>query len=327
MISKLHTLLMLSCLVMIPAAQADYFSGVTPKTMGYDFNNWDVGIPATVGESSSYWTDPTSIGISTATSTTTGSYITLSVDGTYLGNNTYATSNSAIGIKFKTNVSYTTETGVGTETAPDFRYNLTDQLAVNAYTYLHVQYKLVRLQEKVPAGLITSAPIVTVFIHNPDGLGDPLTSFIAYSGAVSSQPKITACTIDAPTEIKLPTLYGNTLQNGAMHVTEIPTIKLTNCPGARTGINYRFSSTTHSAANGVIATQTGDGYAKNVYVQLQKDDGTAYNKINTSVGISNYDGSGDYVLPDFKVAYYIDDTETVTAGNVKAVLELTLGYN
>lgn len=327
MISKLHTLLMLSCLVIIPAAQADYFAGVTPKTMGYDFDNWQVGIPPTVGESTIGWADPNSVDITVNYSSTTGSYITLLVDGTLVGDNTYATSNPGVGIKYKTTLSYFTDTGGGTETAPDFRFNLTSQTSYNTSTFLHIQYKLVRLLDKVPAGLITSAPIVTVLIHNPDGLGDPLTSFIAYSGAVSTQPKVTACTIDAPTEIKLPTLYGNTLQNGAMHVTEMPTIKLTNCPGARTGINYRFSATTHSAANGVIATQTGDGYAKNVYVQLQKDDGTAYTKLNSSVGISNYDGSGDYVLPDFKVAYYIDDTETVTAGNVKAVLELTLGYN
>ncbi|EAO2558810.1 fimbrial protein, partial [Salmonella enterica] len=35
----------------------------------------------------------------------------------------------------------------------------------------------------------------------------------------------------------------------------------------------------------------------------------------------------DYVLPDFKVSYFIDDAESVTAGNVKTAIELKVTYN
>lgn len=306
---------------------ADYIVTLSFNDAGYGLSS--LTIPETVGETNSDWVDQGSVYCYTyADPDSVNSYIELSVNGTLLGDGvTWATSNPGIGIQFKLmpgetmafTPKYSTE-------APNYRMSLgvSDSWSAN---YIHLRYRLVRLLEKVPAGKITSLPVVTLYGYNPDGKGDAVMSGLILS-KISSQPKISACTVDAPTEIKLPTLYGNALQNGAQGVTDSPTIKLTNCPGARDGISYNFSAVygTYNAANGVLNTATGDGYAQNVYVQVQNADGSAHT-VNGNIALSNYDGSGDYDIPDFKVAYYIDDADTVTAGNVKSAIELKLTYN
>lgn len=91
-----------------------------------------------------------------------------------------------------------------------------------------------------------------------------MSSGLILSG-ISTQPKVVACNIDGPTQIKLPTLYGASITNGAQNIVEAPTIKLTNCPGAIDGISYNFDASyygTQNAANGVLKTASGDGYAK-----------------------------------------------------------------
>lgn len=70
----------------------------------------------------------------------------------------------------------------------------------------------------------------------------------------------------------------------------------------------------------------GSGYAKNVYVQVQNDDGTAH-QLNTNIALDDYKGSGNYPLPKFKVAYYIEDASTVAAGKVSSAIEIKLTYN
>ncbi|MDE9620255.1 fimbrial protein [Citrobacter portucalensis] len=310
-------------------ARADYFSNNRSHTMSYDFSSWTVGIPPVTGESSGWWEDAGNVAIDIVPSDTTGSYITLQVNGTLVGNNTYATSNPGVGIKYQTSLAYITDIGGGAETAPDFRFDLgANQVSVNTTSYLHIKYQLVRLQDKVLAGPITSAPQVTVIYQNPDGVGKSVMTTLVYSGAVSVQPNYSACQIDAPTEIKLTDLYGANIANGALNTIQAPTITLLNCPGAINGISYNFSAVygVHDATNGVLDTVSGAGYAKNVYIQVQNADGTPHT-LNTDIPLSNYTGSGDYTLPDFKVGYFIDDASSVTAGNVKTAIELKVTYN
>ena len=311
------------------SARADYFYGIGSHTMTYDLDNWGIGIPATTGESSGWWSDGGSLSIGVQPSSTTGSYVTLQVDGTLVGENTYATSNPGVGIKYQTSIAQFTNTAGNGETAPDFRFDLGNVEAGNpTATYLHVRYELVRLMDKVPAGKITSAPQVTAIFHNPDGLGEPIISRLIYSTAVSTQPQFTACQVVAPAEIKLTPLYGNALTKGAQGSQQVETIQLKNCPGAIDGISYNFSAVygAHSAAEGVLNTVTGDGYATGVYVQVQKADGTPH-IVDAVTPLSDYNGSGDYKIPDFKVAYFVDDPDSVTAGNVKSAIELKVTYN
>ncbi|WP_223882103.1 fimbrial protein [Kluyvera genomosp. 3] len=305
-------------------ANAHYFSNINIRDMGYDLDNFT--IPANVGENTGGFHDNSSISYSVAASSGTTAYVELSINGTLLSDNkTWATSNPGIGIQYRFE-------GVAdfeppeSETAPTYRLNMPHSPGVT-YSYFHLRYRLVRLLEKIPAGKITSLPQVTLMAHNPEGEGTSLISGVILS-KITSDIKVTACGIDAPTEITLPTLYGNTIQNGALNVTEAPVVTLTNCPGAVDRISYNFSAVygTHNAANGVINTVSGDGYAQNVYIQVQNADGTPH-QINTAIPVSNYDGSGDYTLPNFKVAYFVDDANNVRPGNVKSAIELKVTYN
>lgn len=258
-------------------------------------------------------------------------YIDFTVNGEPTGGTTtndatvYKTNNPGVGIAYQ--MTYT-PAGVVTPdkdyTAP-FRLDVDSN--VNASGDLIIRYMLVRLTDELPAGPITEVPSVTVSYHNPADSGYGDVTFVARSG-VASQPKYTACGINAPTEIKLNPLYGNSLKTGAQNSIQAPTITLTNCPGAINGISYNFSAVygAHDEANGVLNTVTGDTYAKNVYVQIQNTDGTPHT-INSAIALQNYNGSGDYVLPDFKGSYFIDDAESVTAGNVKTAIELKVTYN
>ena len=80
------------------------------------------------------------------------------------------------------------------------------------------------------------------------------------------------------------------------------------------------------ASNGILNAVNGDGYAQNVYIQVQNADGTPHT-VNSSIALSDYAGSGEYEIPEFKVAYYIENTASVTAGEVKSAIELKLTYN
>lgn len=306
------------------SARADYISSVGYKVMTYDLDAFD--IPATVGATTG-WYDNSSIPFGTTTSDARDSFFELVVSGSLTGDGiTWKTSNPGIGVQYKAYVSSYHFSPQETTESPNYRLTLNGSGNTRS-SYYHVYYRLVRLLEKVPAGKIISLPEVTLNAYNPGPDGSAMLSGLILSG-ISTQPKVAACTINAPTEIKLSPLYGNALQNGAQNVLQAPTITLKNCPGAINGISYNFSAVygTHKATNGVLNTVTGDGYAKNVYVQIQNADGSAH-KVNDSIPLSNYDGSGDYAIPDFKVAYFIDDANTVTAGNVKTAIEIKLTYN
>lgn len=313
-------------LSVMPVARADYINDVKFHTMEYRLSQFD--IPASVG-ASSYWADSGSIAYAVQPDYSQKSYMELSVDGTLLADgSTWATSNPGIGIQFKLYPQYGGFSPGESTTAPNYRMNLNGSSpGLITSTYAHLYYRIVRLRENVPAGKITSAPQVTMNIYNPDGKGPPSLSGLIYSG-IGSQPAIVACTIAAPQEITLPDMYGNSLENGAIKSTRAPTIQLTRCPGAINGITYTFSAVygIHDQANSVINTAEGKGYAKGVWIQLQNADGTAHS-LNTAIPLGNYTGSGDYAIPDFNVAYYIDDKNSVTAGNVKTALEFKLAYN
>lgn len=320
----LYSVIISGNMLLINLAHANYFIAASINTAGYKLNQ--SSIPATVGEETSWWMDSGSV-LTNISSSNTNSYAQLTINGTLVGDNIYATNNPGLGIKYRLYLGTDQTTPpAGSEIAPDYKVTL-NATPKQLNTYTHVYYKMVRLTEKVEAGKITSAPDVILTFHNPNGDGPSTISGTILSG-ISSQPQVVGCTVDAVSEIKLPTLYGNELINGAQKITEAPTIMLKNCPGAINSISYNFSAVygTHNSTNGVLKTVTGDGYAKNVYVQIQNADGSAH-IVNGSIPLSNYDGSGDYAIPDFKVAYFIDDANTVTAGKVKTAIELKVTYN
>jgi len=311
-------------LLAIKPAYADYFLDFSFHTMNYGLA--PLSIPASVGETSG-WTDNNSILFHTFASDGRQSYVELSVNGTLLGDGvTWATNNPGIGIQFRFTPRAAGYTPAESTTAPNYRINMDGTSGVST-GYFHLYYRIVRLLEKIPAGSLTSAPEVTLNAYNPDGDGTGMFSGLILAG-ITSQPKIDACIINAPQEITLSPLYGVDIVNGAMKVTDAPTITLTNCPGAVNKITYNFSAVygTHKAANGVLNTAEGEGYAQGVYIQIQNADGTPHT-VNNAIALSDYAGSGDYTIPDFKVAYYVDDKNEITAGNVKSAIELKVEYN
>ncbi|MBA3111378.1 type 1 fimbrial protein [Salmonella enterica] len=313
--------------LVIQAAELDT-NNAGKNTYNYDFSR--LTIPDNAGQAS--WFDDMDrlyrLNLIDASSV---GHVTMTVSGTQVGTapdgaTVYATSNPGIGVAYQLN--YSTQYLTSPESDNTAPYEIVFD-SNPATGYIHVKYTVVRLTEHVPAGQITTAPQVTLFYKNiPATSNAPDISFLALSGTVSGQPQIKACNIDAPTEIKLPTIYGTDLVNGAVKPTDAPTIQLKNCPGAVNGITYDFSAVygTKDAANGVLKTVEGEGYAKGVYIQIQNDDGSAY-KVNNVIPLAGYDGSGDYSLPDFKVAYYIPDENNVSAGNVKTAIELKVAYN
>ncbi|ENW4940521.1 fimbrial protein [Salmonella enterica] len=326
-----HSLLMFLIIantLTISSAQADYIGNIDFNVMSYNLSAFT--IPATVGEANSNWHDNGSVHYSIYPSSSTQTYVTLSVDGSLLGDGvTWATSNPGIGIQYKLNPQ-----GCGAftpqdvYTAPDYRSDLVGNGGAACSSYLHLRYRLVRLLETVPPGEITTLPKVTLNAYNLAGDGPSELSGLILSG-VRSQPQITPCTINAPSEIILPPINGNSLVNGAQGITDAPKITLTNCPGAINGITYDFAATyfnTCGASQGIFCTQQGEGYANGVNIQIQNADGSAH-RINGSIPIANYIGSGDYDIPDFKVAYYISDKDVVTAGKVASAIDLTVSYN
>lgn len=318
-------------MMFVNSALADYIGSIDFNTRQYKFLNFS--IPASAGQSTGWWDEngSSSIHFEPSDLDSNYSYVELSIDGTLVGDNIYATSNPGIGIKYQLSIAASgIEPSRSSETAPNYRLTIVSPTshgnALN--TYLHVKYQLVRLTDEMPPGKITSAPIVTVNVYNPGGKGPAFTSGVRYNGIIGTQPAITACTLNVPSEIKLTPLYGNNIINGAQNVQGVERMWLSNCPGGVNGLSYNFKATygTHDSANGVLKTETGEGFAKNVYIQLQNADGTGYNKFNTKIAL-DYVGSGDYALPDFKAGYFVDNANTVTAGAVKSAIELDVTYN
>ncbi|EAC1130747.1 type 1 fimbrial protein [Salmonella enterica subsp. enterica] len=311
-------------------AYADYFDVQAPPSVkSYNFSA--VSIPDTVGATTNDL-DGNAFMYTIHYSETMGATLGLKVNGTLLGDGkTYATNNPGVGIQYTFHLMKTQGLSpTGDIKAPPFVYTSvghgTDDGVITSQS-LNVWYRLVRISEFVPSGAITTVPDVSYIITNPAGEGEPVITGTILSG-MGAQPKVVACTINAPTEIKLSPLYGKDIRAGALNVTDAQKITLTNCPGAINGIDYNFSASygTNGAAIGVLKTATGEGYAKEVYVQIQNADGTPH-IINGVIPLEGYNGSGDYAIPDFKVAYYVYDPSIVTAGKVKSAIELKVTYN
>ncbi len=323
--SFLITILLISNLLSATTARADYISTVGYKVMTYGLSGFD--IPATVGATTE-WHDNNSVMFNTLSSNDRSSFFELVVDGSQTGDGvTWKTSNPGIGIQYKAEVTSPLFSPGESTTAPNYRLNLTGGNGTDRTDYYHLRYRLVRLLEKVPSGKITSLPRITLNTYNPTGAGPGMLSGLVLSG-IASLPRVGTCAINAPTEIKLAPLYGSSLVNGSQNVSATQSIQLVNCPGAIDNISYVFHAVygTHNAASGVLKTETGSGYAQGVYIQVQNSDGSAHT-VNADINLAGYDGSGDYTIPDFKVAYFIDDVNSVTAGKVKSAIELQLQYN
>lgn len=258
-------------------------------------------------------------------------YADLTVNGTptgtlsSIGATVYKTNNPGIGVAYRLSYSVDGTTPNENYVAP-YTVTITSNASTSSQGF-HIGYTLIRLTEQVPDGQITELPTVTLNLHNPAGSGYKDLSYVALSG-YKGQPMYSACKISTPSSITLPTLYGNTIENGAFNATDLPAIALTKCPGAQNSISYTFKAFygVRDAANGVAKTASGSSYAKNVYIQLQNADGTPH-LLNSPVVFDGYQGSGDYTLPGLKVAYFIDDAANVTAGAVKSAIEFTVTYN
>lgn len=328
---RLFAFLLVAFLGAIPAARADYFFNITVNTKSFAMSsNY---LPQTVGAVTPWMgTSVNSVDfqIGHDTKNRTGSEITLAVGSTLLTDGvTWSTSNPGVGIQFQLTTATPISGLMSSSTkAPYYALTMTGYPTGSSTTpikgKLNLAYRLVRLLNTIPAGKITPPTVWVTFYNTYDSA---MYTGTMYSGA-GSQPLYTPCNIDAPTEITLPTLYGNTLQNGAQGAVAAPTIKLTNCPGAMTSIAYNFTASygAHDAAKGVINAAEGTGYASGVYLQLQNSDGTP-RAVNSNVTLSNYTGAGNYNIPDFKVAYFIDDINKTTAGNVKSALQFNIVYN
>lgn len=323
-------LIPLCCLIGCNTAIADFFENYDLHTMNYGLS--PISIPDTVGATSE-WTDNSGVYYETSYSDALGASIVLTFNGSLLGDGkTFATNNPGVGIQYKLHL-YSTDglTPSSDITDMPFRYDMTSHAVtplITAGNYLHVYYRLVRLTEKVPPGEITTLPDVYVaFTNAPEDSAKPGASRLILSGIIS-QPKMIACNINAPSQIKLAPLYGASLVNGEQGTVDIEPIPLTNCPGAINGISYVIKAVygNHDATNGVINTQTGTGYANNVFIQLQNNDGSGYTQLGNTINF-NYTGSGDYNLPAMKIGYFINNKETVTAGNVQSALEINVNYN
>lgn len=323
--------LFLTVLGSIPAAQADYFYYITINTKSYDLGS--TYIPQVTGNPSAWiGTSVNSVDFQIGPDplNSVGSQITLRVDSTLLSDGvTWSTSNPGVGIQFQLTTSpVISGLTSSSTTAPTYPLTMsgypTGGTSTTILGKLNLAYRLVRLLDTVPAGKITPPSVYVTFYNTYDGA---IYTGAMFSGA-GSQPLYYPCSIDAPTEITLPTLYGNNLVNGAQGAVAAPTIKLTNCPGAMGSISYNFTPSygAHDAAKGVINTAEGEGYAANVYVQVQNSDGTP-RVVNSNIALSDYAGTGSYNIPDFKVAYYIDDATKATAGNVKSALQFNIVYN
>lgn len=326
-----RSLYLLSCIAWLPMiATASQFNTNSAQVVTYphDFSGWS--IPQSVGGTSWFddWNKLYAVNISEEDSG--NAYADLTVNAAIVGTTAdgatiYATNNPGIGVAYQLNYSTPSDTSPQYATTAPHTLTFPKDSATNGY--IHIKYELVRLTAQVPAGPITVVPDVTLNYHNPPGSANPDKSFLARSG-VSKQPKMTPCTINAPTEVNLATLYGGNAVNGAQLATSIPTLRLTNCPGAITSMSYKFNAMygTHTSAEGVMNGETGSGYAQGVFVQFQNADGSGFNQFNNSIML-NYTGSGDYVLPEYKVAYYIDDVNSISTGQVKSALQFTVEYN
>lgn len=329
---SLLMILLAGTIANIPVAKADYFFFISTTTQTYDFSS--TSIPNTVGATTAWLGTtvyPTSFQIGQDKLNSVGSYIKLNVGTTLLGDGvTWTTSNPAIGIQYKLSTSpVISGLDSASSVAPSYKLTMTGYptggQAITVNGKLNLAYRLVRLKEQIPAGKITGPSVSATFYNTYDGA---TKTDVLYSGA-ATQPTYTPCTIDAPTEIKLPTLYFDDLVNGAQGASQTYSIKLKNCPGAMTSISYMLAPIYGGfggSNNGTFYTATGDGYAKYVYLQLQNADGTG-RTINEEITLDNYTGNGDYTIPDFKVAYYIKDVTKATEGNVQSALVIDVTYN
>ena len=329
---SLSVILFASCMANIPVAKADYFFMISTTTQTYDFSS--TSIPDIVGGTTAWLGTtvyPTSFQIGQDKLNSLGSYIKLNVSSTLLGEGvTWTTSNPAIGIQYKLSTSPVIS-GLDAESsvAPSYQLTMTGyptgDKAIIVNGQLNLAYRLVRLKEQIPAGKITGPSVSATFYNTYDSA---TKTDVLYSGA-ATQPTYTPCTIDAPTEIKLPTLYVDDLVNGAQGASATYSIKLTNCPGAQNSITYMYAplyGAYGDGTQGYMYTATGESNAKNVYLQMQNPDGTGQS-VNNHITLSNYTGSGDYTLPEFKVAYYIKDVNKATEGNVKSAIVIDITYN
>lgn len=329
---SLLMILLAGTMANIPVAKADYFFFISTTTQTYDFSS--TSIPNTVGGTTAWLGTtvyPTSFQIGQDKLNSVGSYITLNIGTTLLGDDiTWTTSNPAIGIQYKLSTSPVIS-GLDSESsvAPSYKLTMTGYptggQAITVDGKLNLAYRLVRLKEQIPAGKITGPSVSATFYNTYDGA---TKTDVLYSGA-ATQPTYTPCTIDAPTEIKLPTLYVDDLVNGAQGASSTYSIKLTNCPGAQNNITYMYAplyGAYGDGTQGYMYTATGEGSAKYVYLQLQNPDGTGQ-AVNNNITLKNYTGSGDYTLPEFKVAYYIKDVNKATEGNVTSAIVIGITYN
>jgi type 1 fimbria pilin len=301
-------------------AQANYMTVISLENQTVSYKLGSVSIPDAVGattawqqyDSLAYYTSCHGGGDGSAT-------FSLTIGGTQVDDATWKTDNAGVGIQYKLLDGYTLF-------PPTERYPYETEITSSCSgvgSYVHVEYRLVRLAQQLPPGDIGPLPTVTVNVKNDEpAVSDQSQLFLSGMG---SSPTVTNCTIDAPSQITLPDLQtADVVEHTNLGTTPIP-ITLKNCPGAVNNITYKFSPAdgTQDRMNGSMFTASGSAHG--VYLRLTKDNGNPY-PLNEVSQIDNYQGSGDYALPA-NISYYIVTESDVTVGPVNEALTLTVGYN
>jgi type 1 fimbria pilin len=300
----------------------------------YDRKNINISIPKEVGAFSE-WMDPTSwtakcLGTSTVDSS---AKIYMRVNAVQIDSNTYATSNPGVGIQYNLDFNGVSSNEPTTTLDLETQPHCIKQ-GIIYLPYIHVQYRFIRLLNKIPKGKIT-LPSTTFEVVNGsgyDGSYNDASGF--YSGYVLTENidiPFTACTIDAPGSIQLPDLNSGDIKFSKTSYTG-PTVRmpieLRNCPGGFESITYKITpGTSHPPADmkGLLETT---GPSPNVYFRITKA-GSGF-ALDVEHTLANYDGEGDYPdLADFNVGWYIhsDALSDAIEGNYRAIAILQLTYN
>lgn len=308
----LGVLLLASCM---PQARASYYASAPTTNYAYSLSH--VQIPATVGATTE-WQSAGVMGYTIGAGGIGPAYTSLLPGGGLTSDGiSYRTSNSGVGVQFKTE----DENGCApSATIPPFNSVLPVDTTCTQ-SAIRVSYRLIRLADKVPAGKI-AMPNLTVSFYNP--MGTPVTSFgsIFYSGA-TDQPEITPCQINLPAQVSLDDLQAGEIKDGAQKMKHVD-ISLNQCPGAIDNISYFFTSPygPEDTVYGTINTRPGS--AAGIYFQLLRGENDPY-QITASYPLDGYDGSGNYTIP-FNVAYYVNNPDHVQLGDLESVVSLVVNY-
>ena len=310
-------LALLVIIVMGPSweIRASYFEQTTFVPLTYQLSS--LPIPTAPGATTE-WRDSGTLPYTVVPDYSPDTSLQLSVSGALLTDGvSWQTTNSGVGVQFKVS---DVNNCLPESTNPPYKISLPPATTC-VTSALRVSYRLVRLADYVPSGIV-GMPSVQVAFQNYAGA--PVASFtqMYYNGG-SDQPPITPCVINVPSTVQLDDIFATNLQAGTMNMKNVP-VTLTQCPGAITNIRYALESPYGivDIVNGIINTKAGS--ATGIYFQLLRSTSEPY-IITEVMDLENYNGSGDYSIPLY-VAYYVVAPEQVSPGNVESQVTIDVLY-